>query len=162
MKILYTLNDVSTTNIVKCIGDMLRYTGETTYKLKEDAEAIRKSKTLSTIILNKLRQGKGMGALTIDNLLNTLDAGSINNMFQFKVDGVDICDIIKDKKSIVLEINMDESFFMARMLVDSALFKTKEPDLALQKQKDKWISWFEKNLKDYHPLNKCSKTIMEK
>lgn len=162
MKILYTLNDVSTTNIVKCIGDMLRYTGETTYKLKEDAEAIRKSKTLSTIILNKLRQGKGMGALTIDNLLNTLDAGSINNMFQFKVDGVDICDIVKDKKSIVLEINMDESFFMARMLVDSALFKTKEPDLALQKQKDKWISWFEKNLKDYHPLNKCSKTIMEK
>lgn len=162
MKIRYILNDVSTTNIVKCIGDIMRYTGETTFKLKDDAEAIRKSRTLSTIILNKLRQGKGMGALTIDNLLNTLDNSSINNMFQFKVDGVDLCDIVKDKKHIMLEINMDDSFFMTRMLIDSALFKVKEPELALQKQKEKWVSWFEKNLKDYHPLNKCVKTILEK
>jgi hypothetical protein len=162
MKVLYNLNDVSTTKMIKCIGDLLRHVGETTYKLKDDAEAIRKSKTLSSIILNKLRRGKGMGGITVDNLLTALDATATSNMISFKVNGVNLCDTVKDKKDIELEITVDENFFMTRMLVDSVLFKTKNPDEALQKQKDKWISWFEKNLREYHPLNKCTKTIMEK
>lgn len=162
MKVVYTLNDVSTTNIIKCIGDMMRYVGETTYKLKDDAESIRKSKTLSSIILNKLRQGKGMGGITVDNLLTAIDGISASDMFQFKVNGVNLCDVVKDKKDIELEITMDEKLFMTRMLVDSVLFKVKNPGEALQKQKDKWIAWFEKNLKDYHPLNKCSKDVIEK
>lgn len=162
MKVIYTLSDVNTTNIIKCIGDMIRYTGETTYKLKDDAAAIRRSKTLSAIVLNKLRQGKGLSGMTIDNLLNALDNAASSDMFQFKVNGVNLCDVVKDKKDIIIEVNMDETFFMTRMLVDSTIFKIKDADDALLKQKDKWMGWFEKNLKDYHPLNKCSKEIVEK
>ena len=162
MKVVYTLTDVSTTNIIKCIGDMMRYAGETTYKLKDDAEAIRKIKTLSSIKLNKLRQGKGMGGITVENLLTAIDTTSASDIFKFKINGVNLCDVVKDKKDIELEIAMDDNFFMTRMLVDSVLFKVKDPGEALQKQKDKWIAWFEKNLKDYHPLNKCSKDIIEK
>lgn len=142
----------------------MRYTGDTTYKIRDEANAIRKNRNMTSVILNKLRQGKGLGGISVDNLLMALETASITDIFAFKIDDVNLCDAVKNKKAIKLEVTMHDNFFYTRMLLDTVMpfHKGKDTDEALQHQKDKWISWFEKNLKEYHPLNKCTKEIVEK
>lgn len=165
MKLSYQLSGISNRKMALCIGDLVRYVGQTNYKMKEGVENIKASKTLSTLFLSKMRQGKGLTGMTIDNLLTALEVASLADLCYVKVDGVNPCDLFDKKKDITMDVFMNDNYFLIKSYQQSMIpgFRVdKQPiDRIMIKEKEKWCSWFEKNLRDYHHPTKWIKTVKE-
>jgi len=165
MKLSYQLHDISNRKMALCIGDLVRYVGQTNYKMKEGVENIKSSKTLSSIFLSKMRQGNGLSGMTIDNLLNALELASLSDFFYITIDGVNPCDLFDKKKDITMKVFMNDNYFLIKSYQQSMIpgFRIeKQPiDRIMVKEKEKWMNWFEKNLRDYHQPKDWVRNIEE-
>ena len=165
MRIVYELEDMGNYKKASCIGDLLKYRGETIYKLREGLNKIKNDKGISSMLINAMRKSKTMTGMTIENLINNLETGSQLEIFTFKTNDVELYKFFDNKQDLTLEIYMDDLFFQSKALLSQSLqgFRIRKLpfDVLMKKEKERWVRWFEKNLNDYHPLCKCKKTVIE-
>ncbi|RLF50598.1 MAG: hypothetical protein DRN24_06290, partial [Thermoplasmata archaeon] len=76
MRVVYELEDIGNYKKASCIGDLLKYRGETIYKLREGLNKIKNDKGISSMLINAMRKSKTMTGMTIENLINNLETGS--------------------------------------------------------------------------------------
>jgi hypothetical protein len=164
MRIIYECKDISKRNRANCVGDLLRYYGETRYKIVESLEKIKNNKTISAMLVNSMRKRAGMTGLTVDMLLTRLENTAQMKMLDLKINGKQPYIIFEDGEDMEIEIFMDDLYFETKAMLDQALpgiRKKPSVDVYVFKEKEAWVRWFEKNLKDYHPLDKCFKRVVE-
>ena len=148
-----------------CVGDLIKYRGETIYKIREGLDKIKDNKGLASIIINAMKKNKGMAGMTIEQLLTNLETSSSIDIFSFKVNDHELYKLFDESNNMNIEVYMDDLYFQSKAMMDQALqgFRIKKMpySLLVEKEKDKWLRWFEKNLKDYHPLNQTIKSLIE-
>jgi len=172
MKIVYTLEDAENNRrgITKGVGNLLMYYADTSLRVEQNLRMLKNNERARDMLVNKLREGTGSTALTIDNVLNAIEnALGTGGIFSFSVDGVPLCDLAKGKKQIEVEVFMHENYFIVEATKNSLIpsfggFRHRGDKFKNQviAEKLKWQQWFEHELnKDFHPANKTGKRIVE-
>ena len=169
MKIRYTLHDMKLFKQAKCMGDLMRYYGESKFKLMEDVNRINSSRGLTEKLLNTIRKHTGNAGMTVDQLVNGLQTASEIDIFTYTVNGRNPCDIFQTEK-VELEVYMNPIHFATKASLGAVLpgfRKARQPNMESQiqdlakKEQDKWIRWFEKELNGYHTRKLWDRKIIE-
>lgn len=173
MKISYTLEDAENNRrgITKGLGNLLMYYADTSLRVEQNLRMLKNNERARDMLVNKLREGTGSIAMTVDNVLNAIEMSlGTGGIFSFTVDGVPLCDLAKDKKQIELEVFMHDNYFIVEATKNSLLptfggFRKKGEDKfqnQLSAEKLKWRQWFEHEMnKDFHPANKTKTRVVE-
>jgi len=172
MKIGYTLEgaDSNRRGITKAIGNMLMYYADTSLRVEQNLRMLKNNERARDMLVNKLREGTGSTAMTIDSVLGAIEnALGTGGIFTFNIDGTPLCDIVKGKKSVEIEVFMHENYFLVEATKNSLIpsfggFRHKEDKFVNQvkTEKLKWRQWFEHELnKDFHPADKTKSRIIE-
>ena len=159
MKLEYTINNISGKNKSLCIGDMIKYYGETRYKMIEGIERLNKSDTTKGMVAHLIR--KAVNNPAVEMILGNLESvANKQHFFLFTVDKIDPLVFDNGKNNCVIVIEMKEEYFAAKAIYDMMKpgFRKMEYEDHVKKEKDDWLKWFEKNLKDYSSDYSC-KTI---
>lgn len=172
MKIAYTLEgaDSNRRGITKAIGNMLMYYADTSLRVEQNLRMLKNNERARDMLVNKLREGTGSTAITIDSLLGAIESALVSGgLFTFTVDGIPVCDIAKDKKVVELEVFMHDNYFIVEATKNSLIpsfggFRRKEEkfknQIALEKYK--WQQWFAHEMnRDFHPADKTKSRIIE-
>jgi len=170
MRIKYKLHKMPLLQQSKCMGDLTKYYGERKFKLLEQVTAIRNNDLIATKLLNTIRKHTGTTGLTIDQLVNGLETAAGVDIFTFKVNDVNPCEMFKDE-DLTLEVYMNPIYFTTQAALGAQLpgfrkhrhmdMESKIKDIA-QKDQDRWLRWFEKELNNYHPSKLWKRTVLEK
>lgn len=167
MRIKYTLKDMPLLKQSLCIGDLMRYYGESKFKLIESVRRIEENRGLSAKMLNTIRKHTNVG-MTIDALVMNLQTASGTDIFNFKINGVDPTEVFTDK-NIELEIYMNPLYFVTKSAITGQIpgFRRKpastgvEIEMKARQEQTKWIKWFEKELNKYHPSSSWKKQVLD-
>jgi len=168
MKIQYHLEEIPLLQQSKCIGDLIRYYGESKYSLKDKIDQIKGSSYLSEKLLTQIKKHTGNTGLTIDKFSYGLSQASNIDIFSFKVNNFDISTIFKDK-NMDLEITVNPLKFTteASLKVGFKSFRKKDNRILekmiakqIEMEKKKYIAWFERELNGYHTKQLWNKTII--
>jgi hypothetical protein len=66
---------------------------------------------------------------------------------------------------MTVEVFMGDIYFETKAMLDEAMpgfRKHKQPtEFYVSREKETWVRWFEKNLKEYHGFDKCKKVVLE-
>lgn len=161
MKIEYTINNITGKKKTLCIGDLIRYYGETKYKMIEGIQKLNESKTTRGMVANLL--GKAINNPSANLIMNNLEELAKKNIFSFKVDGFDPLLFDNGENSCVIVLEFGEEYFVAKAIYAMMKpgFRKLEFEEYVRKEKEDWIKWFEKNLKKDYTTSYTSK-ILEK
>jgi hypothetical protein len=163
MKLEYTINNISGKNKSLCIGDMIKYYGETRYKMIEGVQKLNKSDTTKGMVAHLLK--KAMKNPVVDAMFNNIEElANKQHFFLFTVDNIKPLLFDNGKNHCVMVVEMTEEYFAAKTIYDMmkptlGVHKMEYEDY-LHKEKGDWRKWFEKNLKEYTSDYSC-KTLEE-
>ena len=167
MKVQYTIKKMPLLKQSLCMGDLIRYYGESKFKLIESVRRIEENRGLSSKMLNTIRKHTNVG-MTIDGLVTNLQMASGTDIFKFKINGVDPTEMFTDE-DVQLEIYMNPLYFVTKGAISGQLpgFRRKpsntetEIEMKARQEQTKWLKWFEKELNKYHPSCFWKKNIMD-
>jgi len=166
MKIKYGLKNMSLLNQSLCIGDLMRYYGESKFKLVESIEKIAEDRGLTVKMLNAIRKHT-MAGITIDGLINNLELAAGTDVFKFTINGKDPTEIFIDG-DIELEIYMNPLYFTTKAAISGQIpgFRRKkisselELNIKAKQEQTKWLRFFERELNKYHPRDQWHKKVL--
>lgn len=173
MDIKYILDDAKANRrgITKGIGNLLMYFADTSLRVEQNLRLLKNNERARDVLVNRLREGAGATSLTVDNILTAIESAlDTGGLFTFKVNGFPICDLVKGKDVVELEVSMHENYFIVEATKASLMpslrggFRNKDQRFNDQvaTEKLKWQNWFESELnKDFHPADKTRKIVME-
>jgi len=167
MRIKYTLKDMPLLKQSLCVGDLIRYYGESKFKLIESVKRIEQNRGLTVKMLNTIRKHTKVG-MSIDSLIMNLQMASGTDIFKFKINGKDPTEIFSDGE-IELEIYMNPIYFVTKSAITGQIpgFRRKpagtetEIEMKARQEQTKWIKWFDKELNKYHPSSHWKKQILD-
>jgi len=160
MIIEYNLDKISGKNKSLCVGDLIRYYGETRYKIIEGVQKLNDSKTTKGMVASLLaKAANNPGAQLI---MGNLEEFAKKKIFGFKIDGINPLTFDNGEENCVIEIELGEEYFSAKAIYSMMKpgFRKMTFEESLDRERDVWLKWFEKNLKDY--TNSYSRKIKEK
>ena len=149
MKIEYSLKDITPKNKAVCIGDLIRYYGETKYKIIESVEKLNNSETTKGMVMNLLR--KAIDNPYIGNVFDNLVELSKRNVFSFTVDNKNPVIFDNGKNNCSLCIFMDDAYFVTKAIYAMMRpgFRKMSYEEYIEREKQEFKRWFDKNLKEY-------------
>jgi len=169
MKLKYELHKMPLLQQSKCMGDLMKYYGERKFKLLEQVNAISSNEAVSIKLLNTIRKHTSFAGVTIDQLVSGLETAAGIDIFSFKVNDINPCDMFQ-KEDITLEVYMNPIYFTTQAALSASLpgfrkhkhmdMETKIKNMAMKDQ-DRWLRWFEKELNNYHPNKLWKRTLLE-
>lgn len=149
MKIEYDIRNITGKDKSLCVGDLIRFYGETKYKMIEGIERLNKSETTKGMVANILR--KTMKNPAVELIMTNLEGIANEKFFYFTVDDFDplVFDNGKTKCKIIIE--MRDEYFLAKAIYDMMKpgFRKIDYEEHVKKEKEKWLKWFGKNLREY-------------
>ena len=149
MKMEYNIKNISGKNKALCIGDLIRYYGETQYKIIESAEKLSSSETTKGMVTNLLK--KAMDDPRVGAVFDNIQELAKKKIFSFTIDNVDPIVFDNGKDSCNLIVNMCDEFFTAKAIYAMMRpgFRKQNFEDYVEKEKQEFRRWFEKNLKEY-------------
>ena len=149
MKIEYTIDKITGKNKSLCVGDLIRYYGETRYKIIEGVKKLNDSKTTRGMVAKLL--SKAMDNPSTELIMGNLEKFAQQNIFNFKIDGINPLKFDNGKERCIITIELGEEFFSAKAVYDMMKPGLRKMSFEehVEKEKENWVKWFEKNLKDY-------------
>lgn len=148
------------------------------YKLQRDMEATQKLRKLSenqgwlAKIVNTARQSQSATGLTIDMVLQGIQTALNMDIFNFRVNGVDLFKMLDEKLQkghFELEVYMNPLYFSSEIALKQAVMPGfRKPQITeeymnerMKKAGKSWLFGFEKQISDYINIPSCKKTIVE-
>jgi uncharacterized membrane protein len=159
MKIEYNIKNISGKNKSLCIGDLVKYYGETRYKLIESIQRLNKDNTTKSMVANILK--KAMNNPNVEMMFDNMEELSKKNIFSFQIDDINPIVFDNGKDNCKIIITMNDEYFAAKAIYDMMKpgFHKKEYKDYIKDEKEEWKKWFTKNLKEY--TNDYSCIILE-
>lgn len=169
MKIHYHLDQMSLLNQSKCVGDLLRYYGESKYMLKDQIDKIKGNSAISNKIMDQVKKHTGNVGLTMEQFSNGLTTAADVDIFGFKINGYDISELFT-KPDLELEITVNPIKFVTEATLKVGMKSLNRDKHRMEqkiqgeilKQKDEYIKWFERELNQYHNKGLWKKTIINR
>jgi hypothetical protein len=163
MKIRYTLEDMPLRKQSLCFGDLMRYYGDSKFKLAESIKKIQANKGVAVKLLNAIRNHTKTG-MSLDMFLDSLENTSHIDIFKYTVNGKDPCTIFQEE-TVELEVYMNPVYFSTKGAITQHLpgFRSHKGNVYDQakKEQDKWLVWFERELNKYHSCREWKKKVIE-
>lgn len=159
MKIQYDIKNISGKNKALCIGDLIRYYGETKYKIIDGMQKLNDSETKKGMVAGLLK--KVVNNPSVDMIMSNLEEFSKKNIIVFAVDGFNPLVFDNGTDSCVLVVEMGDEYFAAKAIYGMMKpgFRKMEFEDHVDRERKNWIRWFEKNLKEYS--NSFTSKILE-
>jgi len=157
MKLEYTLEKISNKKKTACVGDLIKYYGEIKYKIVEQANNLSRDKITKSMVANLIKQIAANNP-AVDMMLNNIEELAKKELFSFTIDGFNPLEFDNGKDSCVLVLTMNEEWFAAQALgaMIRPGFRKFSFNEHLQKEKNDWKVYVEKNLRnDYTKYFKC-------
>lgn len=155
MKIEYNIKNISGKNKSLCIGDLVKYYGETRYKLIESIQRLNKDNTTKSMVANILK--KAMNNPNVEMMFDNMEELSKKNIFSFQIDDTNPLVFDNGKDNCKITITMNDEYFAAKAIYDMMKpgFHKKEYKDYVNDEKEEWKKWFTKNLKEYTTDYSC-------
>ncbi len=149
MKIEYNIKDISGKNKALCIGDLIRYYGETRYKIIESVEKLNSNETTKGMVINLLK--KAINNPLVGGIFDNMQELAKKKVFSFTVDDFNPIKFDNGKNSCILVLDMGDEYFTAKAIYAMMRpgFRKQCFEAYVEKEKQEFRRWFEKNLKDY-------------
>ena len=160
MKIEYSLDKITGKNKSLCVGDLVRYYGETKYKIVDGIQKLNDSKTTKGMVAKLL--SKATNNAGVEMIMGNLEQYAKKSILSFSIDDINPLLYDNGKDNCVVVINISEEYFNAKAIFDMMKpgFRKMSFEEHILKEKENWVKWFEKNLKDY--TNCYSSKVLEK
>ena len=162
MIVKYTFTDINKVGMMYGVGDLLRYYADISVKLRDKIALLNQDKRVRDKLTNYLRKKTGNVGISVDAVFTAVEsATAMGDMFYFLVDNRNMCDFLKDKKQVDIEIHMNNYYFLTNMLLDKFMptrlsgFRQKYPE-GIHGQQMKWMDWFEKEWRKDIKFKGCS------
>lgn len=162
MKLEYTLNNISGKKKSLCIGDLIKYYGETKYKIIESVQKLNENETTRGMVANLLKK-VAKNSPAVDIMMGNLEELSKKNIFSFTIDGINPLQFDTGKDNCILVIDISDEYFAAKAIYDMMKpgLRKHEYEEHIKKEKDAWRSWFDKNLRDDYTRCFTCKVLVE-
>ena len=149
MKVEYKIRDISGKSKSLCVGDLIRYYGETRYGIIEKIEKLNNSETTKSMVANLLQ--KAMNNPAVGAVFDNLNELSKKKVFSFSIDKIDPTCFDDGSDECTLVVDMGDEYFSAKAIYDMMKpgFKKRTFEECVERQKQEFIRWFERNLKEY-------------
>ena len=150
MKIRYRINNITGKNKALCIGDLIRYYGETRYKILEGVQRFNQNDTTKGMVANLLK--KATNNPMVDMMLNNIEEFAKKRVFSFTINGNDLLFFDNGVNNCELIIEIGDEYFNAKAIYDlmrPGFRKKLDYNEYIYKEKQDWLNWFEKNLQEY-------------
>jgi hypothetical protein len=157
MKLEYTLNNISGKKKSLCVGDLIKYYGETRYKIIESIQKLNENETTKGMVANLLKK-VASNNVAVDMMIGNLEELAKKNIFSFTIDGINPVLFDTGKDTCVIVVDVGAEYFSAKAIYDMMKpgFRKRDFEENIKKEKAIWRSWFEKNLKeDYTKAFTC-------
>ena len=84
-------------------------------------------------------------------IMDNLEQYAQKNVFSFTIDEINPLIYDNGEENCVIIIDMGEEYFSAKAIYDMMKpgFRKMEVEDHIKNEKENWLKWFEKNLKDY-------------
>jgi hypothetical protein len=149
MKIKCEINNITGKQKVFCISDLIRYYGETRYKILEGIQRLNQSNTTKGMIASLLKKVSNNPNVSI--MMNDLEGFAQKRVFSFTINDIDLLIFDDGKKQCNLTVEIGDEYFFAKAVYDmmKPAFKKTTYEQYVEKEKQDWLRWFTKNLQDY-------------
>jgi len=149
MKIQYDIKNITGKNKSVCIGDLIKFYGETRYKTIEGIERLNRDKNTRGMVVRLLQ--KALNNPGVQGVFDNLSEIAKKRFFQFSVDGKDLLCFDNGKENCILEVEMSEEYFTTKAIYDMMKPGIRKMDFEdyVKKEKEQWNKWFEKNLNEF-------------
>jgi hypothetical protein len=145
-----------------CFGDLMRYYGDSKFKLAESIRKIQTNKGIAVKLLNAIRNHTKTG-MSLDVFLDSLENTSKIDIFKYTINGHDPCTIFHEG-DIELEVYMNPVYFSTKGAITQNL-----PGFRRHKKgaggsvynQAKWVVWFERELNKYHSCRDWKKKVID-
>ena len=156
MKIKYDIKNISNKNKSLCVGDLIKYYGETRYDIIDRVEKLNRSETTKGMVAKLLHNA--MNNPAVSSVFDNLEALSKKKVFEFRIDDVDPIVFDNGNTSCILIVEMGEEYFSAKAIYDMMKpgFRKKTFEECVERQKQEFKRWFERNLKEYTNDYSCN------
>lgn len=147
MDIEYRFRDINKKGMLYGVGDLIKYYADVSLRVREKMTMLKQQKRLRDMFTTYLRNQTGVVGITVDSVFQAVETTLENNdIFYFTVEDIDLCNWIKDKKDVTMEIHIDENYFTTQLLLSNFMptkgFR-KRYDKTIDGEKQKWMDWFE-------------------
>lgn len=162
MKLEYTLNSISGKKKALCVGDLIKYYGETKYKIVESIQKLNENETTRGMVASLLKK-VASNSPAVDIMMGNLEELAKKNIFAFTIDDINPVLFDTGKDSCVLVVEVGDEYFAAKAVYDMMKpgFRKHDYEGHVKKEKEVWRSWFEKNLKDDYTKSFSCKVLTE-
>ena len=147
MEIKYTFSDLNKKGMMYGVGDLLKYYADVSMQVNEKMSDLSGNKEIRKKLTEYLRFKTGMVGITIDSMQTAIDTiMAKGDFFYFTIDGARICDILKDKETVELQVHMDETYFVTELAMrkfnPASRLRKRYPE-TIAGEKQRWVNWFE-------------------
>lgn len=156
MKLRYNINNISGKNKALCIGDLIRYYGETKYTIIEKVNKLNSSENTKGMVTNLLK--RAMDNPQVGMVMDNLEELAKKDVFKFTVDEINLCNKFdNDNDNCSIVIDMRDEYFTAKAIYAMMRpgFRKQSFEDFVNKEKQDFKRWFEKNLKEYTSDYNC-------
>lgn len=162
MKLEYTLNSISGKKKSLCVGDLIKYYGETRYKIIESIQKLNENETTKGMVANLLKK-VASNNVAVDMMIGNLEELAKKNIFSFTIDGINPVLFDTGKDTCVIVVDVGAEYFSAKAIYDMMRpgFRKGTFEDYVKKEKNDWKSWFEKNLREDYTKSFVCKVIEE-
>lgn len=161
MLIEYDIKKISGMKKSLCVGDLIKYYGETAAKTRDKVKKLNESNDTKGMIASILR--KAMNNQGAQMVMDNIQESAKKNIFSFKIDDINLLTFDNHKETCVIEVEMIEEYFVTHALWNMMTpgFRKMSYEQHIEKEKERWLKWFEKNLRNDYTT--CyTKKILEK
>lgn len=162
MKLEYTLNSISGKKKALCIGDLIKYYGETRYKIIESIQKLNENEATRGMVANLLKK-VATSSPAVDMLMGNLEELAKKNIFSFTIDDINPVLFDNGRDHCIIVVDVGDEYFSAKAIYDMMKpgFRKHDFEENVKKEKAVWKSWFEKNLRDDYTKVFTCKVLIE-
>ncbi len=167
MDIKYKFSNINKKGMLYGVGDLMKYYADVSIEIADKMNELNKNKEIRNKLSEFIRTKTGIAGMTISSMQDAIDSIiAKGDFFYFTVDGRDMCDLLKDKKEVEIQVHMDETYFVTQLAIQKynpvALsgFRRKYPD-TIEGEEKRWQDWFEKQWRKEFKNTNFEKTVLE-
>jgi len=151
MDLNYTFSDINKKGMMYGIGDLLKYYADVSMQISEKMNDLSGNKEIRKKLTEYLRYKTGIVGISIDSMQTAIDLiMAKGDFFYFTVNGVKICDILREKDIVEIQVHMDETYFITELAMKkfnpATRLRKRYPE-TIDGEKQRWINWFEREWK---------------
>jgi len=162
IRAIYEFENTNPKGLAYGCGDLLKYYADMTLESAKALEKMNRDRGMKHKIRKYLTEHTGLVGLSLEQIKDFTE--NWQGVFNYSINGVNICDLIKDK-DIKMEVYVDDKFFVAQMLIHKYYknpLKKNKYENSLDGEQKQWLDWFSKEWEDNYKISNMKPKQIQK